>query len=76
MYGENAGKMVVDIKENLPKGVFVSATVSEEKLIIKLVNTPKSPVNVKLNLASVTGSNANITYLQSDDLNAVNSLDS
>jgi len=75
MYGATVGKMVVDIKGNLPEGVFASATVSEEKLVIKLVNTQKSPINVKLNLASVTGSNANITYLQSDDLNAVNSLD-
>ena len=74
MYGTTVGNKVVDVKGELPRGIYCSATVSEEKLIIKLVNTNKSSMTAKLDLLNTKGRSAKITYLHSDDLNLANKL--
>lgn len=74
MYGESVGDKVVKIVSDLPKGIFASATATDEKLVLKLVNTNQETAVASLKLSNITGSKASIKYLQCDNLNEVNSL--
>lgn len=79
MYGQHQGTRVVAFEGQLPKNVYLSVTETADKYILKLVNAAASKrdiddvavsVQVKAQDGPVVG-----TILQTDDLNAVNSID-
>jgi len=74
MYSTTVGKQVLEIKSDLPKGIYCSATKTDSKVIIKLVNTNSDAANVRLDLLNTNAKNAKVTYLSSDALNATNNL--
>ena len=74
MFGTTIGDRVVKMTGELPVGIYASATVTTEKLVLKLVNTNNYSVNAELNLSKVLDNKAEIEYLQSDNLQAANSV--
>jgi alpha-L-arabinofuranosidase len=58
----------------MPGGVYGSATATGEQLIVKLVNTNSQGIQVNLNLEGIPDGKAQVEYLQSDDMNAANTL--
>jgi alpha-L-arabinofuranosidase len=72
MFGTTVGNSVVEFHGNLPSGVFGSATVTQDRLIIKLVNTNPAPFSCQIHLDGIPDGRAQVEYLQSDDLNACN----
>jgi len=72
MYGSTVGEKVVDMQGELPAGVYASATVTKDRLVLKLVNTNSHEVQAQLSLPGIPNGQAHIEYLHSDDLNAAN----
>lgn len=74
MYSTTVGDKVVEMQGDLPSGVYGSATATEDQLIIKLVNTNAQSIQANLHLEGIPDGNAQVNYLQSDDMNAANAL--
>jgi hypothetical protein len=72
IFGATVGEKVVDMQGELPGGVFAGATVTTDRLIIKLVNTNSDTIHAQLHLGGIPDGRAQVEYLQSDDLNAAN----
>jgi len=78
MYGQHQGTHVVAFEGQLPKNIYLSVTETADKYILKLVNAAASKrdigdVTVTVQLKAQDGSVVG-TILQSDDLNAANSI--
>jgi alpha-L-arabinofuranosidase len=58
----------------MPAGVYGSATATDDQLILKLVNTNSLDIKGNLHLEGIPDGKAQVEYLQSEDLNAVNTL--
>jgi len=65
---------VVEMQGDLPSGVYGSATVTKDQLILKLVNTNSQSIQGNLHLEDIPDGNGQVEYLQSEDLNAANAL--
>jgi alpha-L-arabinofuranosidase len=74
LFSTTVGDKVIIIQGDLPAGVYASATVTEEQVIVKLINTNANPILAQLSLSGISDGDAQVVYLQSDDLKAVNTL--
>ena len=74
MFSTTVGTQVVDIQGELPTGVYASATTAKDRLVIKLVNTNSYDVHAQLNLPGIPNGKGQVEYMQSDNLNAANTL--
>jgi alpha-L-arabinofuranosidase len=74
MYSSTVGDKVVGMQGEMPGGVYGSATATEDQLILKLVNTNSMDIQVNLHLEGIPDGKAQVEYLQSEDLNAANTL--
>jgi len=74
MYSTTVGDRVVEMQGDLPSGVYGSATVTEDQLILKLVNTNSQSLQGNLHLEDIPDGKGQVEYLQSEDLNAANAL--
>ena len=74
MFSTTVGEKVVVVQGNLPEGVFASATVTKDRLIVKLVNTNQETIQAQIHLAGIPDGKAQVEFLQSDDPNAANGM--
>ncbi|HVP20952.1 MAG TPA: alpha-L-arabinofuranosidase C-terminal domain-containing protein [Anaerolineaceae bacterium] len=74
MYSSTVGDKVLEMQGEMPGGVYGSATATEDRLILKLVNTNSLDIQVNLHLEDIPDGKAQVEYLQSEDLNATNTL--
>jgi alpha-N-arabinofuranosidase len=74
MYSTTVGDKVVEMQGEMPSGVYGSATATEGQLILKLVNTNSMGIQVNLHLEGIPDGKAQVEYLQSEDMNAANTL--
>jgi alpha-L-arabinofuranosidase len=75
MYSTTVGDKVVDMQGELPPRVYASATATRDRLIVKLVNTNRLPLQAQLHLEGIPDGQAKVEYLQSEDLNAANRME-
>jgi alpha-L-arabinofuranosidase len=74
MYSTTVGDKVVEMQGDLPSGVYGSATATADQLILKLVNTNSQTIEGNLYLEGIPDGTAQVECLQSEDMNAVNTL--
>ena len=73
LYAAHQGEQVMGLEGNLPEGVRASAEATDGVLIIKLVNTGKTTMTVKVD-CDVPDGTASIDYLAETDPDTANSL--
>ncbi len=74
IFSSHIGSRYVPCQGNLPKDIFVSATLDADKLYIKLVNTGSLATTVDLNIKDLQDQSFEADVLQSNNLTARNSL--
>ncbi len=74
MYSTTVGNKVVAMQGDLPSGIYTSATATQDRLVIKLVNTNAQGTQVKLRLEGIPDGKAQVMVLQSDDLKVANAM--
>jgi alpha-L-arabinofuranosidase len=74
MYSTTVGNKVVAMQGDLPSGIYTSATATQDRLVIKLVNTNAQGTQVKLLLEGIPDGKAQVMVLQSDDVKVANAM--
>ncbi len=74
MFYTNMGTEVVEMQGELPKGIFGNATVTNDRVFVKLVNTNSYEVHAQVNLPGIPDGKVQVDYMHSDDEKAVNAM--
>lgn len=68
MFGTTVEKEIVCVPDALPKGVYSSATRSDNKLCLKFVNTTSNSFDLRINVQNFDGTEAVITQMSCNNL--------
>lgn len=75
LFSTTVGKNILKLDQELPKGIFASATTDDGYICLKVVNTTAKPCTIDLSLPDFAAATVKHTILRNDCLKAVNKLE-